>query len=144
MPKPIFAVPDWNGREGIIIDAPPAVGWRIAHALFRQFEGCQFARHQNPQAGTKRWWRKQRVFSSLEELLGYAERVATERIVVGEWLSQLILYVEDCFLSPADRERTERLIRVGPTLGIAVVWLTQPYPVGRYEGYPVYVYRSDR
>jgi hypothetical protein len=44
MPVPTFTVPEWDGRTSILIDAPPAVGWRIVQELLESSGASAFVR----------------------------------------------------------------------------------------------------
>lgn len=147
MPVPQFDVPEWDGRTSILIDAPPAVGWRIVQELLKSSDAQAFVRDSKPQPGTKRWWKRHAVLDGSLAVVDYAERLATERIISGETAPFTVFYISDSYYNYyQDIEgRVERLIRIGPSLGFCLIWKTwtQDDTYGLHlDGYPVI--RMDR
>lgn len=140
MPVPTFTVPEWDGRTSILIDARPAVGWRIVQELLESSGASAFVRDGRPASGTKRWWKKHTVLNDFPTVVDYAERLATERIVSGETAPFTVFYLSDVYYYQDIEDRVERLIRVGSSLGFCLIWetWTQSKTDGLHlDGYPV-------
>lgn len=145
MPVSAFTVPEWDGRTSILIDARPAVGWRIVQELLESSRASAFVRDGRPASGTKRWWKKHTVLDGFPTIVDYAEQLATERIVSGEMAPFTVFYLSDVYYSNQQdiEDRVERLIRVGPSLGFCLIWETwsQNKTDGLHlDGYPVIRY----